>query len=264
MTEIEWLASTDPQPMLAFLEGKVSDRKLRLFACACSSACCELLYGKSPDFSTLELFADNYKAFDEFIAFFWQQKAFEDDHRTRESLWARGPGESGPQYNFREAGSQTMYYSLLREPAHPVGYEAAMRTAMLVDQQYGWFAATVEINNPGKATNILSDDPEKRVGMAFELGRGIGMKSESDLLREVFGNPLRPAAVAPSWMTWNDGTVPRIAQAIYDEKAFDRLPILANALENCGCDTGDILNHLRGPGPHVRGCWVVDLLLGKK
>jgi hypothetical protein len=55
-----------------------------------------------------------------------------------------------------------------------------------------------------------------------------------------------------------------LAQAIYDEGAFDRLPVLADALEETGCTNADILGHCRGPGPHVRGCWVVDLLLGKK
>jgi hypothetical protein len=65
------------------------------------------------------------------------------------------------------------------------------------------------------------------------------------------------------WLTWNGGTVPRLAQAIYDEEAFDRLPVLADALEDAGCSEPAILSHLRGPGPHVRGCWVVDLLLGR-
>ena len=82
-------------------------------------------------------------------------------------------------------------------------------------------------------------------------------------LREVFGNPFRPAAVDPSWLTWNDGTVPKIAHAIYDNRDFDRMPVLADALEDAGCDNADILNHCRGPNVHVRGCWVVDLLLGK-
>jgi hypothetical protein len=54
-----------------------------------------------------------------------------------------------------------------------------------------------------------------------------------------------------------------LAQAIDDERAFDRLPILADALEDAGCTDADLLNHCRGPGLHVMGCWVVDMLLGK-
>ncbi len=62
---------------------------------------------------------------------------------------------------------------------------------------------------------------------------------------------------------WNDATIPKVAQAIYDDRAFDRLPILADALEDAGCDNADLLTHCRSGGEHVRGCWVVDLLLGK-
>lgn len=80
----------------------------------------------------------------------------------------------------------------------------------------------------------------------------------------VLGNPFRPATVNPSWLTWNDGTVRRIAKSIYDDRAFERMPILADCLEDAGCDDETILNHCRGEGPHVRGCWGLDLLLGKE
>jgi hypothetical protein len=83
-------------------------------------------------------------------------------------------------------------------------------------------------------------------------------------MREVIGNPFRPVAINPAWLNWNDGTVRKVAQAIYDERAFDRLPILADALEEAGCTNTDILNHCRQPRNHVRGCWVVDLILGKE
>jgi hypothetical protein len=89
-------------------------------------------------------------------------------------------------------------------------------------------------------------------------------RAECGLLRCVVGNPFRrPPAIDPAWLAWNGGTVPRLAQSVYDERAFDRLPPLADALEDAGCADADLLGHLRGPGPHVRGCWVVDLLLGK-
>ena len=67
----------------------------------------------------------------------------------------------------------------------------------------------------------------------------------------------------PSWLAWNDGAIRKIAQTIYDARAFDRLPLLADALEDAGCTDAAILSHCREPGEHVRGCWVVDLLLGK-
>ena len=81
------------------------------------------------------------------------------------------------------------------------------------------------------------------------------------LLRDIFGNPFRPVTLDPSWLI---PKVKTLAQAIYDERAFERMPELADALAEAGCSNQDILSHCRGPGPHVRGCWVVDLLLGKE
>src|SRR5262249_22298428 len=82
-----------------------------------------------------------------------------------------------------------------------------------------------------------------------------------DCVREVLGNPFRPVILRPSWQT---GTAAGLAEAIYAEAAFDRLPILGDALEDAGCANEEILNHCRQPGVHVRGCWVVDLVLGKE
>jgi hypothetical protein len=84
-------------------------------------------------------------------------------------------------------------------------------------------------------------------------------------LREIFGPVFfRHVVVEPSWLTWNDGTIVKLAQGIYDDKAFDRIQILADALEDAGCNNSDILNHCRKPDDHVLGCWVLDLLLGMK
>jgi hypothetical protein len=91
-----------------------------------------------------------------------------------------------------------------------------------------------------------------------EIGREI--KSQIALLRDIFGNPLRPVTLNPSWPT---PTVLAIATGIYNEKVFDRMPILADALQDAGCENEEILRHCRGPGPHVRGCFVLDLVLGK-
>ncbi len=82
-------------------------------------------------------------------------------------------------------------------------------------------------------------------------------------IREVFGNPFSPVRINPTWGAWNDGTVVKLAQGIYDDQTFDRLPVLADALEESGCTNADALNHCRLPGEHGRGCWVVDAILGK-
>ena len=75
------------------------------------------------------------------------------------------------------------------------------------------------------------------------------------------GDQPHRVALDPNWLT---STVVALARGIYEERAFDRLPILADALEDAGCDSADLLAHCRGDGPHVRGCWVIDVLLGKE
>ncbi|MGH7174582.1 MAG: hypothetical protein ACRELG_30310 [Gemmataceae bacterium] len=106
------------------------------------------------------------------------------------------------------------------------------------------------------------------IGGRLDLDRPYNGEGErwarSKLLRDIFGPlPFRPIVLDLAWLAWSDGTVRRLAQAIYDERAFERMPILADALEEAGCADADILNHCRQPSEHVRGCWVVDLILGK-
>ncbi len=88
-----------------------------------------------------------------------------------------------------------------------------------------------------------------------------GGAAECGLIRCLFGNPYRPTAFDPAWLT---STVLALARGIYDEWAFDRMPILADALQDAGCDEAEILGHCRGGEPHARGCWVVDGLLGRR
>jgi hypothetical protein len=100
---------------------------------------------------------------------------------------------------------------------------------------------------------------------------GVEVEAQTNLLRCIFGDPFQPLTVSPAVLAWNDATVVRLAQAAYEERHMPegtldngRLAVLADALEEAGCTDQDILNHLRGPGPHVRGCWAVDLLLDKE
>lgn len=117
------------------------------------------------------------------------------------------------------------------------------------------YAANIEQRGPRTSTlgNI----------QAWDDSYATERNAHATLLREIFGNPFRPAGVKPSWLTWNDGIVVKLAQSIYDERAFDRMPILADALEDANCDNAEFLGHCRQPGPHVRGCWALDLLLGR-
>lgn len=78
------------------------------------------------------------------------------------------------------------------------------------------------------------------------------------VIRDIF-----PATCVKVPKRWRTSTVLAVARGAYDDRAFDRLPVLADALEDAGCDSEPLLAHLRGPGPHVRGCWALDAVLGK-
>jgi len=84
------------------------------------------------------------------------------------------------------------------------------------------------------------------------------------LLRDTFGNPFRPVVIDPAWLHWNGGTIVRLAAAIYDERRFQDMPVLADALEEAGCGDAHLLDHCRQPGEHARGCWLLDHLLDKE
>jgi len=101
-------------------------------------------------------------------------------------------------------------------------------------------------------TEYFSQQVEARAAMLLLL---------SGIVRDIFGNPLRPAVIESTWLT---SSVTSLAHAIYDERAFEHMPILADALEDAGCTDATILEHCRSGGEHVRGCWVVDLLLGRE
>ena len=204
MTEAEWLNCTDPTPMLEFLRDKVSDRKLRLFAVACSRRIWDWIdaLGRAA-VEVAEQFADG---------------------------WA-GPEElRASRLACNGAGSQSAWYAAATHPA--IAARNAARSAQA-----------------GAAHHALLGSE------AAEL------LAQAELIRDIFGDPFRPVCVDPAWLT--PGVV-ELAQGIYDDRAFDRMLVLADALEEAGCTDTGILTHCRAPGPHVRGCWVVDLLLGKR
>jgi mannitol/fructose-specific phosphotransferase system IIA component (Ntr-type) len=96
-----------------------------------------------------------------------------------------------------------------------------------------------------------------------ELARA--QAAQAAILRCLFGSPpFRPVVVKPEWLAFADGVVGKLARGICDEGAFDRMPILADALEEAGATDTDLLKHLRGPGPHCQGCFVLDSLLAKQ
>jgi hypothetical protein len=105
---------------------------------------------------------------------------------------------------------------------------------------------------------------QQRRENTLQLARERTRKEQSRLLREIFGNPLRPApTIDPFWLVWNGGTIPQLAAMIDEENDFDKLTILGDALEDSGCTDRWLLDHCRQREAHVRGCWVLDLLAGR-
>ncbi|MFO0928110.1 MAG: hypothetical protein U0736_13915 [Gemmataceae bacterium] len=107
------------------------------------------------------------------------------------------------------------------------------------------------------------DDDGRTVHRGDEVARAEVWRRQCDLLREIIGNPFRPGWLSAEWLRWNDEIVARLAAEIFQTGRYDELPVLADALEDAGCDCRDLLDHLRRPGGHVHGCWALDLLLGR-
>jgi hypothetical protein len=233
MTEQEWLECTSPTPMLEFLAGRASERKLRLFACAC----CRRVWRAMVDersrtaVETAERIADGTVAgedvrtiADNALAAVWGVR------KGALIRLERSPREAA----YRAVGTGSRYRN---RNARNVASDAATASAF-------W----------GKA--------ELRDGYTAE------QVAQAGVLRGIFGNPFRPVTSHPSWLT---PTVLSLAQAAYDDRhlpegtlELSRLAVLADALEEAGCSEPAIFEHLRSNDPHVRGCWVVDLLLGKQ
>jgi hypothetical protein len=142
-----------------------------------------------------------------------------------------------------------------------------------LDPDYKPVVQLLSVNAP-HAASWAAHDARALVGLYTEHRTARGKydrsaedaegQAQRDLLQDLIGAlPFRPAATDPAWLHWNAGGIPKLAQAVYEERAFDRLPVLADALEEAGCTEPDLLGHLRGPGPHVRGCFALDLLLQK-
>lgn len=112
---------------------------------------------------------------------------------------------------------------------------------------------------------FFNKDAYESVCRTVEAPIWIGERSDAttrqcEILRELFGNPFRRPAMDVRWFT---SDVVGVARGIYAERAFERMPILADALMDAGCDDERIIGHCLGDKAHVRGCWLLDLVLSK-
>jgi hypothetical protein len=219
MTESQWLASRSPMKMLDWLTrtGKdtsgpaapPSERKLRLFACAC-------------------------------VRQFWDLLK---DRRSRRAV------EVAERFADGEADRKQL------SRAFKAGAAVFVANPLGLGREYGPKAAEAD------AYMCCQTDIERMLDNLTADPPGMPRKPQAAMLREVVGNPFRAVAVAPDWLTRD---VRMLARSSYEEREFERLPILADALEEAGCTDADILSHLRSGGLHVRGCWALDLILEKK
>jgi hypothetical protein len=276
MTEADWLSCAEPITPYQFLRGEtvtyktrwqgwvtacrfpVSERKLRLFACACCGRVAHLL----PVGEARRLLAVS-EAYAEGSV---RDADVEDAERACVRELRGRAGSARPWLTFE----QEAFTAVTR--VHRT--EAAGRFGSLIHAARAWTGAAVWYRHVASLGGVLRvkpgefapleavvrtcDRPFLAAEHAAEAAR------QADLLRDVVGNPFRPVSVDPQWLEWRDGTVGRMARAIYSERRFFDMAVLSDALEDAGCTDVDILSHCRDGGPHVRGCWALDLLIGNK
>jgi hypothetical protein len=229
MTEAEWLAATDFWPMHEHLwdVARSRPRKYRLVSCAI----CRLICQDHPD-KRIHRLLD-------------LAEAFADDPSAEEAL----RNSLGAVEDALGAERSMMWAACDTEVEDYDTNEVARLVSFAQDRESDrWTEEHPEVRGE-----------ERDAGIRHAILRA--NSAGAIYIHEVFGNPFRPVTLPPAWRTPD---VTALATAIYEERAFDRLPILADALEDAGCTDAAILDHCRGPGPHVRGCWVVDLILGKE
>jgi hypothetical protein len=176
-----------------------------------------------------------------------------------ESLARDADGVCSPE-EFRRA--QSLASALLREVVDDASEQRWYRVQLaLAEAVHAAVQDAWEDQVPWTAAACAAAKGYVAVNEPEEAAHAREARHQAELSRDIFGNPFRPVALAPAWRT---SDVLLLARGIYDAKAFDRMPILADALQEAGCTNEDVLNHCRDPKQvHVRGCWVLDLLLQK-
>jgi hypothetical protein len=252
MTPSEWLTCTDPARMLEHVEPGASERKLRLFA----SACCRRIWHLLPEADSrfaveaAERYADGLAGHEEL-----EQAGERGKRATWAAVAAAHAGRDGLRTEAAQASWVAVWAACAAESAAgpdlrgPGPLSAALRTAQVAS----WARSVACDSGPLSALDIAPpgarEEPEEAC--------------QADLLRDLFGEHTAPPHLRPEWLRWNDGCVVKMARSIYAEGRFSDLPILADALEDAGCDDPRVLEHCRRPRLHTRGCWLLDGLMGK-
>ncbi|QJW97776.1 hypothetical protein [Frigoriglobus tundricola] len=241
MTEEEWTVCADPEKLFDFTRGRFSKRKYRLFACACVRRVAHLI--RDPRGRTALDFAERMAdrggrgrvAVEETVSTACQEFWGRDQTAMTAAELLTHLAEAHAIHAAKDCVWDDAFVAAAR--AHGVARSASSFPKCKI---------------PDAPTQYPHDKWEK---MAEEA------PPQVLLLRDIFGNPYRPVAFDPACRT---DTAVSLARQMYDSRDFGAMPILADALQDAGCENSDILNHCRdASAPHVRGCWVVDLVLGK-
>jgi hypothetical protein len=235
MTEADWRACEDPKELLRFLERGVSSRKMGLFVLAG----CDRLWGSRTEDGirlTLDLLTEviwegNGRSATQ-VSLLAPGRAVLDCGASDPTLWAINPS------GVRERFDQSVPSPLV-----------SLLDLLACTQEFAWRKLLL---------------PHIQENIVFYLASGgLPLPVQADLCRDIFRGPFRPLVFRNTWRTLNGGTTRHLGELIYRERSFDELPFLADALIDAGCEEPEILDHLRSSGPHVRGCWVLDLVVAK-
>jgi hypothetical protein len=282
LTSAQWLALTDPADKVAFLRPPVSERKLRLFGCYCCRRIWDSLSPEGHEALTVaERFAEGLASDDE------RQAAFRRLIET--SGGYIGPHPVGRPWQTASLATDLFALTLalviatngetllLAETGLTIGttYEdmrqihrvaQSCRTARRLAEEQAHYRQDAGRGTVGRMWNRLLRGVTGRIDSALRAGidrkvREQEVEYQAALVSDIFGNPFRPVDFSPDWRT---DTALTLARQMYESGEFSALPILADALQDAGCDNEPLLAHCRNGGAtHVRGCWVVDLVLGK-
>jgi hypothetical protein len=215
MTDAEWSNCSEPDTPLLLLRGKLSDRKLRLFSCACCRRLWHLLDSQAQDL------VDVYE-------------------RHLDGLVTPSVLAIAKARHQESVGRMNASY-------------IAANTVTAATAGAAWAAAWNVVGEARRALRHCSRRPDSHEP-----------REQVTLFREIFGNPFRPVTFDPAIREWNGGTAVALARMMHERQDFNQAPLLADMLEDAGATAVQLLDHLRGAGEHVRGCFAVDLVMGKE
>lgn len=245
MTEAEWPTCTDVWKLSHFLHGKVKDRQWRLFAHNCCSRLSHLL--------TEEPFHSAIQAIELRAEGRYSDAELTDLHasvrRKVEEIESTLYGDDG-MLSMNDLASAWNAISMATSPVFDrkdLGGGAGTSTV----------GSLIHYGSMAIVAPIWQETQDRKKTDEAELAERL---FQARVIKDIVYNPFRTVPFDSSWRT---ESVVGLARGIYDDRAFDRLPVLADALEDAGCDDAEVLGHCRGDGFHVRGCWLIDTALGK-